>query len=114
MKLNLPDFYLPPKEAKAQMELIENLTNELDAVKGVQSKDMLVVRGALLFAAMSTEVCNVREIAKLLKTSTVNVKNARCRRRALEESGSSVWAAPWRRQCSNILNEVTVDAVRVW
>jgi hypothetical protein len=35
VKLNLPDFYLPPREAKAQMEVIENLTSELDAVKGV-------------------------------------------------------------------------------
>ena len=114
VKLNLPDFYLPPKEAKAQMELLENLTNELNAVKGVQSKDMLVVRGALLSAAVSTEVTDVRAIARILKTRTVNVKNARYRRRALEESGSSVWAAPRRRQRFDVLSKVTVNAVRVW
>ena len=63
MKLNLLDFYLPPREAKAQMEVIENLTNELDAIKDVQSKDKLVVRGALLFVAVSSEVSNIKAIA---------------------------------------------------
>ena len=114
VKLNLPDFYLPLKEAKAQMELLENLTNELDVVKGVQSKDKLVVRGALLSAAVSTKVSDVRAIAKLLKTSIVNVKNPRYKCRALEESGSSVWVAPRRRQRSDVFSEETVNAVRVW
>ena len=114
MKINLPDFYLSPKEAKAQMELLENLTNELDAVKGVQSKDKLVVRGALLSAVVCTEVSNVKAIAKLLKTSTMNVKNARYRGHALEESDSSVWTAPRRRQRFDVLSEVTVNVVRIW
>lgn len=114
VKLNLPDFYLPPREAKAQMEVIENLTSELDAVKGVQSKEKLVVRGALLSAAVSSEVSNVRAIARVLRTSTSNVKNAHTRRRSLEESGTSVWAAPQRRQRSDVLSEETVEAVRAW
>jgi hypothetical protein len=94
----LPDFYLPPREAKAQMEVIENLTSELDAMKVVQSKDKLVVRGALLSAAVSNEVSNVRTIARVLRTSTINVKNTHYRHHSLEESGTSVWAAPQRRQ----------------
>jgi hypothetical protein len=83
VKQNLLECYLPPKEAKAQMEVIGNLQCELDAVKGVQSTDKLVVRGALLSAAVSTDVSNVRAIAKLLKTSALNVKNASYRRRHL-------------------------------
>lgn len=74
VKHNLPEFYLPPKEAKAQMEVIANLQRELDAVKGVQSSDKLVVRGALLSAAVSTNVSDFRAIAKVLKTSATNVK----------------------------------------
>jgi hypothetical protein len=96
------------------MVLIENLTNELDAIKGIQSKDKLVVRGALLSAAVNTEVSDVKAIAKLLKTNNVNVKNAHYRFRALEESGSLVWATPRGRQHSDVLSKVTIDAVRVW
>ena len=92
VKLNLPDFYLPPKEAKAQMEVIENITNELEAMKDVQSKDKLVVRGTLLFAVVSSEVSNVRAIAQVLRISTINIKNARYRYSSLEEYGTLVWA----------------------
>ena len=111
---NLPEFYLPPKEAKAQMEVIANLQRELDAVKGVQSTNKLVVRGALLSAAVSTEVSNLRAIAKVLKTSPSNVENARHRRHHLQSSGSSVWAAPRRRQRSDVLTEEVVTAVGCW
>jgi hypothetical protein len=47
---------------------------------------------------MSSEVSNVRAIAQVLRTSTINIKNACYRHHSLEESGTSVWAAPQRRQ----------------
>jgi hypothetical protein len=74
VKHNLPEFYLPSKEAKAQMEVIANLQRELDAVKGVHSSDKLVVRGALLSAVVSTDVSDFRAIAKVFKTNATNVK----------------------------------------
>jgi hypothetical protein len=114
VKHNLPEFYLPPKEAKAQMEVIANLQRELDAVKGVQSSDKLVVRGALLSAAVSTDVSDFRAVAKVLKTSASNVKNARHRRCLLEDLGSSVWAVPRRRQRSDVLSEEVLDVVTHW
>lgn len=114
VKDNLPEFYLPPREAKAQMEVIDNLTTELDAVKGVQSTNKLVVRGALLSAAVSSNISDVSAIARILKTKPSNIKNARYRRRALQESGSSVWVASRRRQRSDVLSEATVQAVLLW
>jgi hypothetical protein len=114
VKQNLPEFYLPPREAKAQMEVIANLQCELDAVKGVQSTNKLVVRGALLSAVVSTQVSNVRANVKVLKTSTSNVENARQKRRHLQNSGSSVWAAPRKWQGSDMLSKDVIDAVVRW
>jgi hypothetical protein len=50
----------------------------------------------------------------VLRTSTINVKNACYRHDSLDESRTSVWDAPQRRQQSDVLSKGTIDAVREW
>jgi hypothetical protein len=48
----LPAYYLPPKEVAAQQLLIEGIKMDLHGVKGVQSRDKLAWKGALMSVAV--------------------------------------------------------------
>lgn len=50
----------------------------------------------------------------MLRISTINIKNAHYRHDSLEESRTSVWDAPQRRQQPDMLSKRTINAVREW
>jgi hypothetical protein len=52
IKPSLPAYYLPPKEVAAQQLLIEGIKMDLHGVKGVQSRDKLAWKGALMSVAV--------------------------------------------------------------
>jgi hypothetical protein len=74
IKPSLFAYYLPPKGAAAQQLLIEGLKTDLEGVKGVQSRDKLAWKGALLSAAVRKSSADSAEsqgraLARVLNTN---------------------------------------------
>ena len=119
IKPSLPTYYLPPKEAAAQQLLIDGLKTDLEGVKGVQSRDKLAWKGALLSAAVrkssaSSVESQGRALARVLNTNRKNIYDAMKRRRLREEGSSSQWALLTRKRRADQLQEVTKDLVTQW
>jgi hypothetical protein len=116
IKPSLYAYYLPPKEVAAQQLLIEGLKTDLEGVKGVQSRDKLAWKGALLSAAVRKSSADSaksqgRALARLLNTNRKNIYEAMKRHRLHEEGSSSQWVLLERRKRADQLDKVTKDLV---
>lgn len=79
----LPEYYPRGEDAKAQFEFLKNYRSELDAVKGVQSADMLARKAVLLDAAISTSVTSAKALSWVLKVHPANLRVAVTRHNSL-------------------------------
>lgn len=79
----LPEYYPRGEDAKAQFEFLKNYQLELDAVKGVQSADMLARKAVLLDAAISTRVTCTKALSRVLKVHPGNLRVAITRRSSM-------------------------------
>jgi len=76
----LLECYPCGEDAKAQFEFFKNYRLELDAVKGIQSTDMLTKKVVLLDAAISTSLTSTKALSWVLKVQLVNLRVAITRR----------------------------------
>ena len=118
IKPSLRAYYLSPKEAAVQL-LIEGLKTDLEGMKGVQSRDKLAWKGALLSAAVrkssaSSFKSQDRALARVLYTNRKNIYKAMKRRQLREEASSSQWALLSCRKQVDQLHKVTKDLVTQW
>jgi hypothetical protein len=112
---HMPMYYLNPDELAIQKEIISSLQRQLELVKGVQSSDILVYRGALLHAAVSGNVHRRGSaLSRILKIRRRNITNASARRASLELSGVSHFSLQKRQKRSDMIASDIVDRVTDW
>lgn len=119
LRPHMPAFYPPPEDAKVQNEVLEGFRKQLDLVKGVQSKEMLAYRGAILDATVAGDTAgNARgkstAISRVLRIRPQNILKATERRASIDTTGSSKFALPMRRKRSNALDTQVVEIVTSW
>lgn len=110
---HLPDYYSRPSDARAQHSFIVSYKNELESLKIPTSREKLVRKTTLLEAAVSTDVCGLRALSRVLSTKPNNISNAIHRRQALEENGSSIFTLAERRKREG-LSSNTKAVVNLW
>lgn len=109
----LPDYYPRPGDAKVQFEFLKNYRQELDAVKGAHSADMLARKAALLDAAVSTTVTSTIALSRILRVHPSNLRVAIERRRDVRLAGTP-FALARRKKRPGVPDDVKVLVVQWW
>jgi hypothetical protein len=111
VKPHFPYFYFPPAQAKVQHSFVHNLKNELEEVKGVQSKGKLAYKCILLHFVVNKKIVGVRALVKVLNTNPMNISYVVHRRWMTDLTSSSQWAFLTRSKRSNNRDETIVSCV---
>jgi len=116
LKKFIPPYILCTKEAKVQVEIIENIMIALNVASDVKTKDHRVAKHAMLSMTMFRHGGNVSTTAKVLGVHRNNVFDALQRHHVLYDGGCSgvVWALVIRKIKSYKLGEDVVDVVTQW
>jgi len=112
LKSHLLPYILCAKEAKVQVEIIQNIKACFNVVKCVKTKHNLVAKHATLNMVMSRHGGNVVTISKVFGVHYNNVVDVMQRRHALEDGGgSNVWALQCKKVRSYTLNQTMANVV---
>jgi hypothetical protein len=97
---HIPVFYPSLSDAKLQYQIVQSLQQQLDLVKGVQSKKKLTYKGALLDIVVSSGDLQGKgeALAQLLKVKLDNIFKALLRQTVVETSRASEFALSVRRK----------------
>lgn len=113
---HLPSYYLCPSDARVQHRIVEGLQGQLEAVKGVHSREMLAYKSAILDAAVSkggfTRMGEA--MARVLKVRPKNIIKATERRAKKLQSGESEFSLQVRKKRSDVVDSNTVAVVELW
>jgi hypothetical protein len=116
LKKFIPPYILCTKEAKVQVEIIENTRIGVNVVSHAKAKDHRVAKHAMFSMAMSRHGGNVSAMAKVLGVHCNNVLDALQRHHVLDDGGCSgvVWAPLIRKIKSYKLGEDVANVVTQW
>ena len=114
--LHFPTYFPSPADACMQQYILQGFQRQLDAVKGVHSREMLAYKSALLDMAVNNGFCigMGEAIARILKVYSHNIRRVVDMKARMAESGESEFSLQKRRKRTNVLDSATVALVELY
>jgi hypothetical protein len=113
---HFPTYFPSPADVCVQQYILQGFQRQLDAVKGVHSREMLAYMSALLDAVVSNGFCTGmgEAVARVLQVRPHNIRRVVERKARMAENRESEFFLQKRRKRTDVLDFATVALVELW